>query len=59
MKPYQFFCYTAKFFRLSEKQEHQPTEQRARKIQSIKEVITSEINRVEKRLRERETLTYK
>lgn len=59
MKPYQFFCYTAKYFRLCEKQEQTPTEQRAAKIQSIKEVIANEINRVEQRLREKQTLTYK
>lgn len=59
MKPYQFFCYTAKYFRLLERQESTPTEQRAKKIQSIKQVIESEIDRVQKRLEEKQTTLYK
>lgn len=59
MKPYQFFCYTAKYFRLLERQEQNPTEQRAKKIQSIRDVINGEVNRVEQRLKDKQILTYK
>lgn len=59
MKPYQFFCYTAKYFRLLEKQEQAATEQRAKKIQSIREVITSEVARVERRILAKQTTLYK
>lgn len=59
MKPYQFFCYTAKYFRLCEKQSQQATEQRAKKIKAIKTILTDEINRVELRLKEKDTATYR
>lgn len=59
MKPYQFFCYTAKYFRLLDKQESQPTEQRAKKIQSIRQVIETEIDRIHKRLLDKQITLYK
>lgn len=52
MKPYQFFCYVAKYFRVLEAYEHNPTPQRENKIQSLRSTITKEINNVEDRIQQ-------
>lgn len=52
MKPYQFFCYVAKYFRVLEAYEHNPTPQRAHKIETLRSTITKEINNVEDRIQQ-------
>lgn len=53
MKPYMFFCYTAKYFRKLGMYEVHPTPQRLQAINRLRKQIEDEINRVEERTRRR------
>lgn len=53
MKPYQFFCYVAKYFKKLEQLEDKPTPERQAQVDRLRTAITDEINRVSTRLREK------
>lgn len=50
MKPYQFFCYVAKYFKKLDQLEHKPTPEREAQVNRLRIKIEEEIERVAKKV---------
>lgn len=50
MKPYQFFCYVAKYFKKLDQLEQKPTPEREAQVNRLRIKIEEEIERVAKKV---------
>lgn len=53
MKPYQFFCYVAKYFKKKQQYEANPTPERLAQMARLESKITEEVTRVQNKLEEK------